>query len=78
MQALYQSSQLTTPQDYYATHYIAEIINTLTNVFFIYVALNGIRNCRQNQHPITTQIAFFNMLLVGIGSFLFHMTLNCK
>lgn len=65
-------------QDYYATVYSAELINSLTNALFVYLAIKGIRNCRQNNHDLVCQIAFFNMLFIGIGSTLFHTTLNCK
>ena len=65
-------------QDYYATIYTAELINTLTNIYFIYLAIKGIRNCRQNNHDSACQVAFFNMLFIGTGSIFFHTTLNCK
>lgn len=63
-------------EDYYATVSLAEIINTLTSLSFVYLAIKGIWNCRQNSHDVAWQVAYFNMLLIGIGTVLYHMTLN--
>lgn len=64
------------PQDYYATIYSAEIINTLTNFLFIYLAFKGIANCLRNDHDSIFLVTFAGYLLVGTGSFLFHATLK--
>jgi dihydroceramidase len=58
--------------------YSAEIINTLTNLLFMYLATKGIRNCLANGHDTVFLVAFVGYLLVGTGSFLFHATLKCK
>ncbi|KAL1956009.1 hypothetical protein VTO42DRAFT_7909 [Malbranchea cinnamomea] len=63
-------------EDYYATVYAAEIVNTLTNLLFIYLGIKGIRSCRRNGHDFIFQVAFIGYLIVGIGSFLFHATLT--
>ncbi|KAF2686628.1 alkaline phytoceramidase [Lentithecium fluviatile CBS 122367] len=63
-------------EDYYATHYIAELVNTLTNLFFVFLAIKSIRSCIQNGHDKVWIAAFFVLLFVGIGSFLFHATLK--
>jgi hypothetical protein len=68
---------LTHMQDYYATIYAAEIINTLTNLLFMYLATKGIHNCIKNGHDTVFLVAFIGYLLVGSGSFLFHATLKC-
>lgn len=65
-------------QDYYATIYSAEIVNTLTNLLFLFLGVKGVLNCRKHGHDTIFQIAFFGYLLVGTGSFLFHSTLKCK
>jgi dihydroceramidase len=65
-------------QDYYATIYSAEIVNTLTNLLFMYLAFKGITNCVWNGHDTVFLIAFCGYLVVGVGSFLFHSTLKCK
>ncbi|MCJ1273724.1 hypothetical protein MMC21_001517 [Puttea exsequens] len=63
-------------EDYYATHYAAEIVNTLTNLLFVYLAYLGIRSCRRNAHDAIFLVSFIGYLLVGTGSFLFHATLK--
>lgn len=63
-------------EDYYATPYAAEIVNTLTNLVFVYLAYTGIVSCRKHGHDTIFVVAFFGYLLVGIGSFLFHATLK--
>jgi hypothetical protein len=65
-------------QNYYATIYSAEIVNTLTNLSFMYLASKGIRNCLKNGHDPVFLIAYVGYLLVGTGSLLFHATLKCK
>jgi dihydroceramidase len=65
-------------ENYYATHYAAEIVNTLTNVFFISLAFKGMYNCWKNGHDTVFLIAFFGYLIVGSGSFAFHATLKCR
>ena len=65
-------------QDYYATPYAAEIVNTLTNVLFLYFAYLGLRSCIKYGHDTVFHISFIGYLLVGIGSFCFHATLKCK
>ncbi|KAF4534374.1 Alkaline phytoceramidase [Lasiodiplodia theobromae] len=62
--------------DYYATVYAAEIINTLTNLLFIYLAFKGINNCLRNDHDGIFLVTFVGYLIVGTGSFLFHSTLK--
>ncbi|KAK8156081.1 alkaline ceramidase [Phyllosticta citrichinensis] len=63
-------------EDYYATIYSAEIVNTLTNVLFMYLAVKGITNCLANDHDRIFLVTFAGYLLVGTGSFLFHATLK--
>lgn len=63
-------------ENYYATQYSAEIVNTLTNLLFIYLAYRGISNCLSQSHDRIFLITFIGYLLVGTGSFLFHTTLK--
>ena len=65
-------------QDYYATIYSAEIVNTLTNLLFVWLAFRGINNCIQNGHDRIFLVTFIGYLVVGTGSFLFHSTLKCQ
>jgi len=63
-------------EDYYATIYSAEIVNTLTNLLFVYLGIKGIRNCLKYDHDSVFLVAFAGYLLVGIGSFAFHSSLK--
>lgn len=63
-------------ENYVVTQYSAEIINTLTNMLFMYLATKGIRNCLKHGHDTVFLVAFIGYLLVGTGSFLFHATLK--
>ncbi|KAJ5823278.1 Ceramidase [Penicillium robsamsonii] len=65
-------------EDYYATEYAAEIVNTLTNLLFMWLGIQGIRSCRRNGHDQIFTVALLGYLVVGTGSFLFHSTLKCK
>ncbi|KAF2841225.1 aPHC-domain-containing protein [Patellaria atrata CBS 101060] len=63
-------------EDYYATIYVAEIVNTFTNAVFILLAYKGIRNCIRNGHATVFLVGFLSYLFIGLGSFLFHMSLK--
>ena len=65
-------------QDYYVTIYSAEIVNTLTNLLFMYLAYKGLTNCYRNGHDRVFSVAFVGYFVVGFGSFLFHTTLSCE
>lgn len=63
-------------EDYYATRYIGEIVNTLTNLLFMGLGIRGIRNCIQNGHDTIFLISYVGYTLVGAGSFAFHASLK--
>ncbi|GIK03137.1 hypothetical protein Aspvir_007206 [Aspergillus viridinutans] len=63
-------------EDYYVTIYSAEIVNSLTNLLFMWLGFKGIRSCRRYGHDTIFQVAFYGYLVVGTGSFLFHSTLK--
>jgi len=63
-------------EDYYATPYAAEIVNTMTNLLFLYLGVRGIVNCITQGHDRIFLVTFCGYLLVGTGSFLFHSTLK--
>ncbi|KAF3393028.1 Alkaline ceramidase 3 [Talaromyces pinophilus] len=63
-------------EDYYATPYSAEIVNSFTNLLFMLLGIKGILNVRKHGHDKVFEIAFYGYLLVGTGSFLFHSTLK--
>lgn len=63
-------------ENYVVTPYIAEALNTLTNSVFILLALFAtIQAYKQRLEPRFV-LASLGFLLVGIGSWLFHMTLQ--
>ncbi|KAJ4367502.1 alkaline ceramidase ydc1 [Neocucurbitaria cava] len=55
-------------ENYVVTQYSAEIINTLTNLLFMYLAAKGIRNCLKHGHDTVFLVAFIGYLLVGSGN----------
>ena len=64
-------------KNYVVTYYVAEVVNSFTNILFMYLAAKGIHNCLKNGHDTVFLVAFVGYLLVGSGSFLFHATLKC-
>jgi hypothetical protein len=71
-------AELTLWQDYNITHYCAELVNTLTNVMFLYLGYVGIRNCLRYSEPPIFILAYLGYTVVGIGSMAFHATLKCR
>jgi dihydroceramidase len=71
-----RAKKLTKVQDYYATIYSAEIVNSLTNLAFLYLAARGLRSCLVHGHDAIFVVSFVGYLAVGLGSFLFHSTLK--
>lgn len=57
--------------DYWATIYSAEIVNTLTNLLFMGLGIKGARSCIRNGHDKIFLISFVGYTLVGAGSFAF-------
>ena len=64
-------------QDYYATIYAAEIVNTLTNLLFIWLSYRGLLSCYRHGHDTVFSVAYAGYFLVGMGSLMFHATLKC-
>ncbi|KAH6673864.1 alkaline phytoceramidase [Halenospora varia] len=63
-------------EDYYATVYSAEIVNTFTNLMFVFLAYKGIRSCIRYAHPPVFLVGFLSYLSIGVGSMLFHSSLK--
>ncbi|KAF7507118.1 hypothetical protein GJ744_010931 [Endocarpon pusillum] len=63
-------------EDYYATVYAAEIVNTLTNLLFIWLAYRGLVSCYKHGHDSVFAVAYAGYLAVGFGSLSFHATLK--
>lgn len=64
-------------EDYYATRYAAELVNTVTNLLFVILAFRGMKNCLQNGHERIFFVTFVGYLVVGTGSGAFHASLKC-
>ncbi|RHZ87433.1 hypothetical protein Glove_34g98 [Diversispora epigaea] len=54
---------------------IAEFINTLTNILFIGLAMFGVFNTTKQGLEKRFIVAYAGVALIGIGSWMFHMTL---
>lgn len=64
-------------QDYSITYYCAELVNTLTNLIFVYLGVKGIRNCLLYCPKPSIILAYLGYLTVSMGSMAFHATLKC-
>ncbi|KAF8514763.1 ceramidase-domain-containing protein [Gautieria morchelliformis] len=62
-------------QNYQFSSYIAELANTLSNIFTVGLALHGCRKAVAQSLPTRYFASFAGFGLVGIGSFAFHATL---
>jgi hypothetical protein len=65
-------------QDYNITFYCAEVVNTLTNLVFMYLGLKGLRNVLAYSHSRVFILVYLGYLVVGLGSMAFHTTLKCS
>jgi len=63
-------------ENYYATSYVAELINTLTNIGYLIYAILGIRYTRSQQRNNYYALPYIGLGLVAIGSGAFHATLK--
>ncbi|KAJ1987534.1 alkaline ceramidase ydc1 [Dimargaris cristalligena] len=62
-------------ENYVVCKYIAEFWNTTTNLTFVILALFGIVSSLRNLGEKRFVLCYLGMLMVGIGSWFFHMTL---
>lgn len=63
-------------ENYVVSSYIAEALNTTTNAMFIVLASFAIFHAYKNKLEPRFVFTAFGFLLVGVGSWLFHMTLR--
>ncbi|GLA61258.1 hypothetical protein AtubIFM55763_006428 [Aspergillus tubingensis] len=64
-------------EDYVVTRYVAEFINTLTNVVYILYAIYGINRLRrQSNEDVFRALPYWGLMGVGIASAAFHMNLK--
>lgn len=63
-------------ENYLFTPYIAEITNALTNIGFVLLAIHHIYSTFKNKHGLLYIFISLGFASVGIGSFMFHSTLQ--
>ncbi|OBA19991.1 alkaline phytoceramidase [Metschnikowia bicuspidata var. bicuspidata NRRL YB-4993] len=63
-------------ENYVVSPYVAEALNTVTNAGFIFFAGFAIVHAWKNKLEMRFLISACGFLLVGVGSWLFHMTLR--
>ncbi|KAF9016283.1 alkaline phytoceramidase [Hymenopellis radicata] len=61
--------------NYQFSFYIAEMANSLSNLFTIALALYGLRHVLKESLPTRYTTGYVGFAIVGIGSFAFHATL---
>jgi hypothetical protein len=62
--------------NYSHSRYIAEFVNTLTNLPSISLGLYGLYQSRKNGIPLRYGLCFLGLSLIGVGSFGFHASLR--
>lgn len=65
-------------ENYVVSHYVAEWSNTFTNTIFVMSALYTIYCVRRNKFEVRFLLIGLTYCLVGVGSWLFHMTLQYR
>ncbi|KAI6711330.1 hypothetical protein JHW43_006160 [Diplocarpon mali] len=63
-------------EDYILTSYIAEVVNTLTNLTYLYYALHGIKNNANRKDAVLRNLPYLGIAGVGLGSAVFHATMK--
>ncbi|PWY95011.1 ceramidase [Aspergillus sclerotioniger CBS 115572] len=64
-------------EDYLVTRYIAEFINTLTNLVYVFYAIYGISYLRRKSNTdVSRVLPYWGLMGVGIASAAFHMNLK--
>ncbi|KAI9034932.1 ceramidase [Aspergillus affinis] len=64
-------------EDYAITRYIAEFINSLTNISYILFAIHGLRQLnRKSNTDVFRVIPYYGLMAVGICSASFHITMK--
>ncbi|QPG76533.1 hypothetical protein FOA43_003922 [Brettanomyces nanus] len=63
-------------ENYVVSGYAAEFMNTISNAIFVILAVKLLSSSIRNKHGGIFVIVSIGILLIGIGSWLFHMTLR--
>ncbi|SCV68853.1 BQ2448_974 [Microbotryum intermedium] len=58
------------------TRYIAELYNTVSNSFMIFIGLFGVYKALQQRLPKRILLSYLSLSIIGIGSAMFHATLQ--
>ncbi|KAJ4485777.1 alkaline phytoceramidase [Lentinula aciculospora] len=61
--------------NYQFSYYIAELANTFSNLFTLYLAIRGVKKLHQESLPGRFVVGCIGFALIGIGSFAFHASL---
>nr|OQO32321.1 hypothetical protein B0A51_00380 [Rachicladosporium sp. CCFEE 5018] len=59
-------------EDYIVSGWIAEFVNTLTNIAYILYAMQGLRRARALKAPLSSRFLYYGLAGVGVCSALFH------
>ncbi|KAI8822113.1 ceramidase-domain-containing protein [Fimicolochytrium jonesii] len=63
-------------ENYIVNYYLAEYWNSLSNLVYIVLPLVGLRSCVALEAEPRYYLSYVALMLVGVGSFLFHGTLT--
>lgn len=53
------------------------MVNTLTNLVFMWLGVKGLRNVFAYAHSPIFVVVYLGYITVGLGSMAFHTTLKC-
>ncbi|KAL2118942.1 hypothetical protein VTJ04DRAFT_5901 [Mycothermus thermophilus] len=63
-------------EDYNISFYCAEVVNTLTNLVFLWLGWRGLRDVISFGHSRVFILVYLGYMVVGLGSMAFHTTLK--
>lgn len=63
-------------ENYILSPFFAEFVNATTNLSFFFLSMYHLYSARRNRHGLLFTVISLGMGLVGLGSWLFHMTLR--
>lgn len=62
--------------DFYMTPYVAEFVNTLTNLGYIYLGVRGIKNSRRGGNDSVVNLCYSMLVFLGAGSAAYHLNIK--
>ncbi|KAH8820801.1 ceramidase [Xylogone sp. PMI_703] len=63
-------------EDYIITEYIAEVVNTFTNIVYCYYAYRGMKLNSNRPDAFMRNLSYLGLATVGFGSIIYHATLK--